>query len=185
MGFCGTYWGIWLLLWFFFSFCHDNVICQTGFPPKKDFLFTLHWLLSQTHTVFFFTCMFNSQPESPLYWTQIVILAFFYANVCFHLEDKGLFVRSVHVATQGRPSKKRSIRIETLTLFLVDFCAWSGVTDFFVLKCHCRAGGGCRRRSTGSCVVYFTWHNVCIQSSREASHRSLSAFWVACRQEMK
>lgn len=163
---------------FFSSFYHDNVICQTKSPQKRTFclLFTdcCHKLISD----FFFTCMFNS------------LVLNTDCNSCFLLcKCMSSFRRqSVYIATQGRPSKKRRIRIEIWHCFRLCFFSGLGVgvTDVFVLKRHRgAAGGGCERRRTGSCVVYFTWHNVCIQSSRETSHRGLSAFWIARRQEMK
>lgn len=42
MGFCGTYWGIWLLLGciFFFFLIHDNVIWQ-NILQKNDYFFCL------------------------------------------------------------------------------------------------------------------------------------------------
>lgn len=94
----------------------------------------------------FFSCTYAlSSVWAPLLLTfvQIGILLLFYVTICFHLGDKSVFVCSVYAA------KKLSqvwwnYQNGNLTVFEL-FSALSGVTAFFVLKCHCKAGEQCQR----------------------------------------
>lgn len=118
MGFCGTYWGIWLLLGWFFFFLF--IMTMSSVKPdskkkKKDFLFTLHWLLSQTHSFFFpLVCLIPCLSLPFYYWTLNTD-----CNSCFLLcECMFSFRRQKPICAQRlcsdtrSPLQKRSVRIE-------------------------------------------------------------------------
>lgn len=117
------------------------------------FFFSYSWQCHLTKYILNFFCLlfsdcchkltlfFSLGVPLVLTFMQIVILPFFYATVCFHLEDKSVFVCSIYVVTRGRieASAQKS------DILWVIFSAQSGVTTIIVLKCHCRAGEECQR----------------------------------------
>ena len=128
MGFCGTCWGIWLLSesLCFLTF-RDNVIWQNILQKKRriiSFVYFSVTAVTSRHCFSHSYVLFRVWAPLVLTFVQIGVLPLFYATVCFHLEDKGLFVYSVYVVKKDHQDRNVTVR------------EWSEVTTCFVLKCH-------------------------------------------------